>query len=177
MSQQIGSNHSPTRDILRVVGVAVLIVGLILTAIGLRSFFSSFATFEPPRYFWCVFIGLPLIAVGGTICKIAYMGAVSRFVANEVAPVGKDLLNYMADGTRDSVREVAAAVGDGLRGSTLPNDRPRTVCDRCDTDNEGSGNFCKNCGAPLAIPKTCLGCGELNDSDARYCNHCGKAIV
>ena len=69
----------------------------------------------PPRFFWCAFVGLPLMGLGGTICKFAFMGAVSRYIANEVAPVGKDVVNYMAEGTKGAVRDVAVAVGDRLR--------------------------------------------------------------
>ncbi|MGD0383318.1 MAG: hypothetical protein ABSA77_07360, partial [Thermoguttaceae bacterium] len=68
MSQDIDPQHSDIRDLLRVIGPLVAGVGLIFTIIGIGSFFSSFGSFEPPRYFWCAFIGLPLLAVGGSIC-------------------------------------------------------------------------------------------------------------
>ena len=128
MSQQIDPRHSEMRDILRVVGPVVVIAGLIFTAIGLGSFFSSFGSFQPPRYFWCAFVGLPLIALGGAICKFAFLGAVTRYMANEVAPVGKDVVNYMAEGTKGAVRDVAAAVGEGLRAGA-PSKEVRVV--RC----------------------------------------------
>lgn len=53
MLQQIDPEHSQTRDSLRLVGPAVVVVGMIFAAIGIGSFFSSFGGFEPPRYFWC----------------------------------------------------------------------------------------------------------------------------
>jgi hypothetical protein len=137
----------------------VLVVGVIFSAIGFGSFFSAFGTFEPPRYFWCVFIGFPLIGVGA-------------IMANEVAPVGKDVVNYMADGTKGAVRDMAAAVGEGLRGS--PSDG-RIRCHKCNTGNEASAKFCKSCGTPLN--KACPSCGELNDADAQFCDGCGKAIA
>ena len=115
MAKQIDPRHTEIRDTLRVVGPAVVIVGLIFTAIGIGSFFSAFGTFEPPRYFWCVFVGFPLMALGIAICMFAFMGAVTRYMADEAAPVGKDVVNYMAEGTKDAVRDVAAAVGEGLR--------------------------------------------------------------
>jgi hypothetical protein len=109
------------------------VVGVIFSAIGFGSFFSAFGTFEPPRYFWCVFIGFPLIGVGAMICKFAFLGSVTRYMANEVAPVGKDVVNYMADGTKGAVRDMAAAVGERLRGS--PSDG-RIRCHKCNTGNE-----------------------------------------
>ena len=177
MSQQIDPRHSEMRNTLRVVGPAVVIAGLIFTGIGLGSFFSSFGGFEPPRYFWCAFVGLPLIALGATICKFAFLGVVSRYMANEVAPVGKDVVNYMAEGTKGAVRDVAAAVGEGLRAGA-PSKEVRVVrCHKCNADNETPANFCKGCGAPLAKTKPCPTCGELNDPDARFCDSCGKAVA
>src|SRR5690606_22556282 len=103
------------RDILRIVGPLIVLVGLAFTAVGMISFFSAFGGFGTPRYFWCAIVGFPLIGVGWKICVFAYMGAVSRYMANEVTPVGKDVANYMAKGTRGAVREVAAAVSEGFR--------------------------------------------------------------
>ncbi|MGD0655808.1 MAG: hypothetical protein ABSA16_15830 [Thermoguttaceae bacterium] len=119
MPNEIDPQHSDTRDFLRVLGPLVAGVGLIFTIIGIGNFFASFYSFGPgsfglPRYFWCAFIGLPLLAVGGSICKFAFMGAVTRYIADEVAPVGKDVVNYMVDGTKDSIRDVAAAVSEGI---------------------------------------------------------------
>lgn len=177
MSQQIDPQHTQTRDILRVVGPAVIIVGLIFTAIGIGSFFSSFGSFEMPRYFWCAFVGIPLLGLGSLICKFAFMGAVSRYVANEIAPVGKDVVNYMAEGTKDAVRDVATAVGDGLRGGAFAMETRGVRCHKCNADNEARANFCNGCGASLAKAKPCACCGEMNDPDARFCDHCGKAVA
>ena len=115
MSNQIDPEHNQMRDLLRVVGPVVCVIGAIFTAIGLWSFFSAFGGGGPPRYFWCGFVGLPLVSIGSAICKYAYIGAVTRYIANEVSPVGKDVVNYMAEGTKGAVREMAAAVGEGLR--------------------------------------------------------------
>ena len=45
--------HKKIRGFLRTVGPLLVVVGMILSAIGLFSFFRSFGTFEFPRYFWC----------------------------------------------------------------------------------------------------------------------------
>jgi hypothetical protein len=182
MSSQIDPQHDATRALLRVVGPSVVLVGAIFSIIGIGSFFSSFGSFpsfgapQPPRYFWCVFVGFPLLGLGGAICKFAFMGAVSRYIADEVAPVGKDVVNYMADGTQDAVRTIAAAVGDGLRGDSAAEKTRAIVCPACGTENEASANFCKACGRPLPTSKPCPGCGELNDPSARFCDHCGKPM-
>jgi hypothetical protein len=174
MPQLIDPKHNQTRETLRIVGPAILVVGLIFLVIGVGSFFSSFGSFEPPRLFWCAFVGLPLIGIGLVICKFAFLGAVSRYMANEVAPVGKDVVNYMAEGTKGAVHDIAAAVAGGLRDGTAGSEVRIIRCQKCNTDNEARANFCKGCGTPLAKTKPCPSCGGLNDPDARFCTHCGK---
>jgi hypothetical protein len=75
-------------------------------------------------------------------------------------------------GTKGAVRDMAAAVGEGLRGSESEG---RVRCHKCNTGNEATAKFCKSCGAPLN--KTCPNCGELNDVDARFCDGGGKVIA
>jgi hypothetical protein len=42
------------------------------------------------------------------------MGAVLRYVATEIAPVGKDAANYMAEETQGAVKTVARAAAEGI---------------------------------------------------------------
>ncbi len=176
MSQQIDPQNNQLRDTLRIIGPAITIAGVLFAVIGFGSFFSSFGSFEPPQYFWCAFVGLPLIALGGAICKFAFLGAVSRYMANEVAPVGKDVVNYLARGTKEAVRDVAAAVAGGLHAGTEGREVQFLHCHKCNTDNENPANFCKKCGAPLRKTKPCPSCRKLNDPDARFCAQCGKSV-
>ncbi len=177
MSQHIDPNHKDVRTVLRLVGPLVVGLGLIFAAIGIGSFFMSFGSFEPPRYFWCAFIGLPLIGLGSTICKFAFMGAVTRYTANEIAPVGKDVVNYMADGTKDAVRDIAGAIGEGLSSSSDNHEVHVIRCHKCNESNEASANFCKSCGTSLSKSVTCSSCHELNDPDARFCDNCGQEMA
>lgn len=177
MSQQIDPQHTERRNTLRVIGPVVVFVGLIFAVIGIGSFFSSFGSFEPPRYFWCAFVGLPLIGLGSMICKFAFLGAVSRYVASEVAPVGKDVVNYMAEGTKGAVRDVATAIGEGLRAGDRGMDAQIARCPKCAANNDAPASFCKVCGAQLAKTRRCSACGKVNASDARYCDHCGQTVA
>lgn len=140
--ERIDPHHLQRRMQLRVAGVAVATLGLLFTAVGVVSFFSAFGTFEPPRYFWCTFVGLPLLGVGLAICQVAFFGAFARFMAGEGAPVGKDTFNYMAQGTQEGVRTMARAVGEGLGTA-------RVECPRCRHRNEAGAKFCNNCGGVL----------------------------
>jgi ribosomal protein L40E len=174
MSDLEDPGHNDVRALLRTIGPAMVVIGVIFIVIGVGSFFTAFGSFEPPRYFWCAFVGMPLTAVGMAISKFAYLGAVTRFVAGEVAPVGKDVTNYMVEGTKDSIRDAAIAVGQGFAAAKTPHG---LHCAKCGTDNETSANFCRECGAPLAKTKRCEKCGGLNNADARFCDHCGAAVA
>jgi hypothetical protein len=107
--------HRQVRSILRVAGPALAVVGVIFIAVGMISFFAAFGSFEPPRLFWCCFVGMPILFVGLVMCKFGYLGAVVRYVATESAPVAKDVVNYMAEGTKDSVKTVARAIAEGVQ--------------------------------------------------------------
>ena len=139
-------------------------------AIGLISFFSAFGSFGPPRYFWCAFVGMPLIAVGAALSKFGYMGAVGRYVAGEIAPVAKDSVNYMAVESKDAIRHVAEAVGSGLSQRSAANRR----CPKCNVDNQAEAKFCNDCGA--ALMKNCAHCGKSNAPTARFCDKCGQSF-
>ncbi len=177
MPQHIDPGHRERRLSLRVIGLMVLGIGLLFTAVGIGSFIAAFGSFDRPRYFWCALIGIPLVGVGAAICQFAFMGAVSRYMANEVTPVGKDVVNYMADGTRDAVRDVAAAVGEGISSSYTGPHVQVVRCHKCNENNEASANYCKSCGSSLGKSVVCSKCGERNDPDARFCDNCGQQMA
>jgi hypothetical protein len=92
--KKLDPGHAGKRDLLRVIGPSILAVGLLFTVIGMVSFFSAIGSFEPPRYFWCCSLGLPLIFLGTVL---GYLGAVTRYVSGESAPVaGFDFKKYGA---------------------------------------------------------------------------------
>lgn len=167
---RLNPGHQQLRQILRVVGPGIILVGLVFVAIGLISFFSSFGSFGPPRYFWCVFVGMPLIALGSAITKFAFMGSVLRYMSAESAPVGKDTFNYLADGTQGGVRTMARAVREGFS----PVD---TACPQCGHGNDADAKFCDECGQPMSQEITCPQCSTVNRLGARFCNDCGTRLT
>jgi ribosomal protein L40E len=173
MSDEINPGHEGMRAALRVVGPAIAGVGLVFLLIGMVSFFSAFGGGGFPRLFWCAFVGMPLLAIGMSITKFAFLGAAARYVAGETAPVGKDVTNYMVAGTKDSIRDVASAIGAGLSEVGRVDRGGSVICGKCGADNEASANFCQSCGSPLGAKKRCAKCGDLNDADARFCDKCG----
>jgi len=169
--------HERPRRVLRTVGPILAVIGLIMIVIGIGNFFASLGGFEPPRYFWCAFVGMPLLFVGLAMTKIGYMGRIARYMAEEIAPVGKDTINYMAEGTQGGIRSVARAIGEGLRdGSAGGASAGQLRCHKCNTLNDADAKFCDTCGAVLAKDKTCSRCGEKNDPDARFCDNCGNPL-
>jgi len=177
MPRDIDPRHAARRAALRRIGPLVAGIGVVFAVIGIGSFFLSFGSHEPPPYFWCAFVGLPLIGIGLGLTKFGYMGAISRYMANEVTPVGVDVVNTMAEGTKDAVRDVATAVGEGIAASRGGEAVEVVRCHKCNETNEATAGFCKQCGTPLAKSKPCPSCHELNDPDARFCDRCGGAFA
>lgn len=173
---KINPGHEGTRAFLRMLGPLLVIAGLCFMAVGLVSFFAAFGGSGPPRYFWCAFIDVPLLGVGTAVCKFAFLGAVARYAAGEVSPVARDTINYMADGTEDSVRTVARAVGEGLGTRTAGQSGLKVRCPGCNTLNDAEARFCDKCGEALTKSMVCPDCGELNDPDARFCDNCGRQM-
>ena len=176
--EKIDPGHGGIRDVLRVVGPIVAVIGLIFGIVGIASFFSAFGGSGPPRQFWCAFVGMPLLAVGIALTKFGYMGKFARYVAGEIAPVGKDTFNYMADGTKDGIKTVAKAIGEGLGGAlggaaAAGPARTKVRCHKCNSLVAEDSKFCGNCGAAVAKTKACPQCSELNDPDAKFCDNCG----
>lgn len=177
--------HRSNRSVLRVMGPLILIAGLVLTLIGLSAFFTGFGQSpsfgEPPpgfRRFFLAFLGLPMMAIGGAITKFAFMGAVARYVASEAAPVAKDTTNYMIDGTRDAIGDLAQSVGAGI-AQGLSGERPEadTIgCPSCGHACDPGARFCDQCGAKIPGEVRCESCQAMNDPDARFCSQCGVSM-
>jgi hypothetical protein len=142
---KIDPKHSTTRTILRILGPTLAGIGLLLIIVGFGSFFSSFGGFEPPRYFWCAFVGMPLLFIGVALSMSAFLGSFARYFSGEAAPIQKDTFNYLAEGTKGGVRTIAEAIGEGLSAA-----RAVATCRRCNQANDADAKFCKNCGAPMA---------------------------
>jgi len=115
MSKLQTPKHKGTRSFLRVAGPVIASVGLIFLIIGMASFFSSFGGGGPPRLFWCGFVGMPLLFVGGVMCMFGFMGAVARYTAAEQVPVATDAINDLAEGTQGAVKTLARSVAEGVK--------------------------------------------------------------
>jgi hypothetical protein len=129
LAQQAG-----IRTFFRVAGPLVLLVALGFMAVGLADFFGTMNSFEPPTRFWMLFVGIPLLAVGGWLTQAGYAGAAARYASGELSPVVKDSATYLTD-------------GEGLLGvgrTTGP------FCRACGVRNDVEARFCDGCGQSLA---------------------------
>jgi hypothetical protein len=105
------------------------------------DFFVSTNSMDPPRLFWCGFVGMPLMFVGGVMSSMGFMGAVMRYQAAEAAPVGKDTINYVASGVKPAIKDVAQAVVEGINTA-----KKGQFCTQCGAGNDLDAKFCKGCG-------------------------------
>lgn len=112
------ARHTNIRTLLQVGGPIVACLGLVFMLVGFGSFFAAFGSvgngFEMPRYFWCVFVGMPLLFVGGSMCMFGYLGSFQRYIAGESAPVAKDVINYMGENIQPGVKAMVKAVAEGV---------------------------------------------------------------
>ena len=115
MSKLQTTRHKQRRSFLRVAGPIIASVGLIFIIIGMGSFFSAFGGGGLPRFFWCCFLGMPLLFVGFVMCMFGYIGALARYSAAEQVPVATDAINDLAEGTQGAVKTVARAVVEGIK--------------------------------------------------------------
>jgi len=175
--RQINPGHNAVRDTLRIIGPIILLTALGFLIVGLVDFFRAFGGFGPPKLFWCVFVGILLLPMGGALTSYGYMGKVMRYMAQETAPVGKDTFNYLAQGTQEGIKTVAGAIGQGLREGGLGGAAPTMVrCHKCNALAPAEARFCHQCGQALGKTKPCPDCRELNDPAARFCDNCGRAF-
>ena len=165
-------DHRSHRTGLRALGAALALVGAILVAIGMLSFFGSMGGGDRPTHFWCAMIGLPVLGIGLMMLKAGYLGTIARYVATETAPVAADTLSHVAHGAKDAVQATAAAIGKGLRGEA-----PSHRCGACGADADPDARFCQQCGKPLATEIACPQCAHANAASARFCAGCGHRLA
>ena len=129
MSDPGYSRQSTIRFFFRVAAVVVLALAAYFLFVGFRDFLT---TETEPTKFWMLFVGLPLLAVGGWLAMAGWGGAMARYTAGEGMPVARDSLDYL---TR-------------THPAAEPTGGP--YCRRCGTRNDAEARFCDSCGTSLA---------------------------
>ena len=154
-------DYSKTKKTFRTLGFIILPIGLVLSIIGFIDFFMSFNSMTQQKLFFCLFIGLPLTSIGIIFLILGFMKELNSFAASQSAPVHKDVINYMLDGTREEVNKTINASN-------------KIICPECKAENDKDALFCSNCGHKLKI--VCPKCKAENDADAKFCKNCGEEL-
>jgi hypothetical protein len=171
MNQSPLQNNPELKKKLRFWGPALLFVGGVLIATALIDFFVAFGTMGMPRLFFLFFLAMPFVMAGAIVTKFGYMGSVARYTASEIAPVAKDVTNYMIDGTKDQIIDLADGILGRKQAHATP---PSRTCYRCGEVANPGAKYCDRCGVPLA--KECPKCHTENDGDAAFCQSCGERL-
>ena len=138
--------NNRVKNILKCVGIFLLLAGFTCTIIGFVDFFKAFSSNEIPSLIWCMFLGLPLMGLGSGFSMFAFR----REIISSASENALDLLS-----------------------TTLDNAQQNEKC-KCGHENEPSALFCSACGQPLQ--KTCNSCGKLQSIENTYCNQCGNKL-
>jgi RNA polymerase subunit RPABC4/transcription elongation factor Spt4 len=179
--EKIDPGHSSIQRTLRIGGPILLAIGLIFISIGTLGFFISILSQMFSGVWLIIFIllGIPLLFLGSVMTMFGYIGRLARYQAGEIAPVGKDTINYMVDGTKESLDTISHSLGKGLGegiGAALSpsgKEKSQNKCHKCGEPLDADANFCDNCGSAVTREKSCPRCHRANDPDARFCDNCG----
>ncbi|BBO33242.1 hypothetical protein [Lacipirellula parvula] len=117
-------SHSSFRLAMQVDGPVLLASGLLFTGIAIGIFFFAMSGGGAPRLFWCAFLGMPMMFVGGVMSMLGYVGVVQRYLAGETAPVAKDVVNYIGENTQRGMKAMAKAVTEGFMEARDEPQRP-----------------------------------------------------
>ena len=151
--------HQKIKKTLKIAGGVVFAIGAILAITGFANFFSSAASGEMPRLFFCCFLGLPMLAAGIAMLLWGFRRELAQYTKNEVTPVAGEALSDLTPAVVDMARAAREEV---------------SLCPHCGAKNNVGAKFCGECGAPLA--RTCAACGAENEPGAKFCQNCGKSL-
>ena len=156
------NKHEKTKLTFKIVGLCLLVLGIIFTAVGFISFFSAMSSFDPPKYFWCAFLGLPLLGLGGMLTMFGFKSEMSRYIKNESIPV----INEASEELSPAIKSVASTVKESL-------DTKEILCS-CGKENDADSKYCSACGKPLFT--VCPNCNKELEQDSAFCNACGQKL-
>lgn len=155
-------NHLRTKQILKIVGICLLVAGAALTITGFASFFVAFGTGEMPSLFWCAFIGLPLLAVGSSLTSLGFRREFTGYLKDETVPV-----------INEAGQEIAPAVSAITSAVKSADGQEDDACPFCGKSNDDGAKFCRHCGK--ALYAVCPKCGATVRC-GQYCDKCGAKL-
>lgn len=154
----MNNRHKLIKLLLRITGLALLIVGITLSIIG----FANFGNFENNLFGLTIF-GLPCVAFGIGITVFSFNQSIARFVKNEHAPI----INEHSEDIAPAIKNYASAAMDGVI------DDEAIVCE-CGSKNDKNAKFCSNCGIALTV--VCHNCKKSMGKGSNFCDECGAKL-
>ncbi len=99
--------HNKVKTRLKIIGFIVLAIGLACTVTGMVDFFTTAMNMKGmPKLFWLLFIGVPMLGIGGALLGFAFKREIMRYTKNEAVPV----INEASEELKPAVKSVAEAV-------------------------------------------------------------------
>lgn len=158
--------HEETKKKVKIIGAVCLGVGVLCTIIGFVDFFSTIIHGDGfLRLFFLLFIGFPLLAVGGSMLAFGFRSEILRYQKNESVPIFKEA----GDELTPTIKNIATA----CREKNTAVSASSIKC-TCGTMNALGNRFCKNCGKELTL--VCPQCGATVTVDCKFCTQCGSRI-
>ena len=79
--------HNKVKTRLKIIGFIVLAIGLACTVTGMVDFFTTAMNMKGmPKLFWLLFIGVPMLGIGGALLGFAFQREIMRYTKNEAVP-------------------------------------------------------------------------------------------
>ncbi len=158
----MNSNHEQKKKKIKRIGKILLIVGGILSIVGIGSFFMAVAGGGFPSLFFLAFIGFPMVGFGGMLTSVGYKREIGKYMKDESMPIIKEAYDDLHPEIKDMV-------------SLIKGEDSDIECTYCGTKNDYNARYCKSCGREIKDIR-CPHCGSLIDVDSNYCSSCGKEI-
>lgn len=157
--------HKKNKTLLKIVGILMIIIAIACIILGFISFSNAFKTTEPPKLFYLLMIGFPLLVAGIFLTIMGCQKEITRYIKNESVPI----FNEMGQEIKPGVTSITNAVKDGLNGDT--NDK--ILCE-CGQLNDKDSVYCSTCGR--ALKNVCPMCGNDLEQKDKFCNKCGYKV-
>ena len=155
---------------LKIAGLIFLLIGAVLATWGFISIFGK----ENIQNFFMVFIGVPLIFLGGI--SLAY-GFMKDDEKQEIKPKKKK--PAFDPVTKNSfvasiVKPIEDIKEEPVKKEPVKKEKTIVICPYCGVENVSTASYCKSCGK--AIKKKCPSCGAEVSGDANFCESCGAKL-
>ncbi len=156
-----GDRYAQSKSFFRVLGPGLLVLGVILSAIGIGAFFIGFigaanGNTRPgesnfPILFLLIFPGILLLAIGGLMTQAGYLKEITQYAAKETSP---------------AITTTTTAIKSAIADDDIP-------CPSCALPIEPNSKFCAHCGIQTQ-DQACIKCDAPLESNDRFCNQCGQ---